>query len=1308
MAASSKFDLPSDSPDGSTYMNGQRSSHGAASLERVGSFREGLENRVSSSLPSMSRSGSTISQGDTNNLVQSLLSDLKPVVLEPRLPRVGELKRGISSILGVSPEDSVLASVNTKPLPSSSVEELKRVKGNLNESFSKARERVKAFSDAVCKIDNYQHTQSKKRSRAAISSNDRSNALFPSASMVKVSPQSHMSPNMGSQKIEEKVKATVPNRRARTSMVEGRMDARANGISRPSGLPDTGREMFKFVNSGPATSEEKGRALTSEADESEKPRLKKKRSVIKSDGSGSAIMARALDSDRETKRVMQSKLGTDVRPRLNNTHGFRSGPASGTIRIGKSDLSSQQHNLGMRPSPRSDQDNSSLPNDRRDRLICLDKEGTTLKVGNKQNGSEENTTGGLLTRLNPSVRAPRSNSGSLSRASPNPHRVLANPDDWEQAQFTSKVNGFGGAVNRKSSSSQSAASPTFSSFGQRPQKIARVARRSNLPLVSNHDELAISDTLENSSVKEDGLGVAKHLSSNTSQVKLKIDHLQQATLLEHEEGGVTESKSKDKVKKCNEIEEKTTPSLQKVASLILPTRKNKLPVEDDIGDGNRRQGRVGRGCAPASSVLPAAFEKLDNSSTLKQTRSARINSEKIERLGRPPFKRSSERKCHTRLKHSVNNACLDAVGESDDDHEELLAAANAALSTRCGCPNSFWKQCEPIFGLVSVEDITYLAQQIHPVDDDTSASRSSTYVENSGQSLKDDCGYISLPSKSALGCLDNSVPMSNGSILTSGESNVKINCEIKRDEPLLEKLVSGKGTESGISMCQALLSAIIEDEDVENFYCDTCTSEEYSYADAYGYRSEVRNWMFHEEPPQDKLETSNGLLDTGPRSRLGNSLDDFFPSGALSPDIACTEFQYNQMSINDRILLELSEIGLHPEPVPDLAQSEEEDIGDDITKLEERLHEQVLKKKNLLLNLEKLVREARGDQERKLERIALDELVGLVYDKHMACFGPPASGGKHVNKNTKLATMALVKRTLARCQKFEKTGISCFDKPAFRDMLLSISSQNADMESMDVAVDGDAAKRFASAQHSQRPTDLGTCLASQPVRVMNMLDKSCNTLQPINQSSELGYCKDEPWLNRVKRREVLLEDVVGGGSSNTIRPPTGLESSLARGTKGKRSGRDRGGKGSSKDLASRTGTLKARPSLSNVKGERKNRAKLKQRTTQLSDSVHGLLSRNTEQQPDTRLSSSGHKSQGKFDDNTLLSDSVGMQKTSDDVEAIELGHLQIPELDVDDFTGQGQDISSWLNIVDDEATQEFDCIGLEIPLDDLSDVKMMI
>lgn len=35
----------------------------------------------------------------------------------------------------------------------------------------------------------------------------------------------------------------------------------------------------------------------------------------------------------------------------------------------------------------------------------------------------------------------------------------------------------------------------------------------------------------------------------------------------------------------------------------------------------------------------------------------------------------------------------------------------------------------------------------------------------------------------------------------------------------------------------------------------------------------------------------------------------------LEASTLCTQFQYNQMCINDRILLELSEIGLYPDPV---------------------------------------------------------------------------------------------------------------------------------------------------------------------------------------------------------------------------------------------------------------------------------------------------------------------------------------------------------------------------------------------------------
>lgn len=54
---------------------------------------------------------------------------------------------------------------------------------------------------------------------------------------------------------------------------------------------------------------------------------------------------------------------------------------------------------------------------------------------------------------------------------------------------------------------------------------------------------------------------------------------------------------------------------------------------------------------------------------------------------------------------------------------------------------------------------------------------------------------------------------------------------------------------------------------------------------------------------------------------------------------------------------------------------------------------------------------------------------------------------------------------------------------------------------------------------------------------------------------------------------------------------------------------------------------------------------------------------------------------------------------------LDLSHLQLPEFDVD--VGQGQDIGSWLNI-GDEVLQDDDFLGLEIPMDDLTDLNMMV
>ena len=137
MAASSKFDMSSSSPDRPLYA--QRASYTAASLDRSGSFRENMENPILSSLPSMSRSSSSVSQGDVMNFLQCLWFDPKLMFADHKFSRQVDFKRLTSAALGFPVDDSPSGSSKGKPLPSPSPEELKRLKAGLLESSIKAR-----------------------------------------------------------------------------------------------------------------------------------------------------------------------------------------------------------------------------------------------------------------------------------------------------------------------------------------------------------------------------------------------------------------------------------------------------------------------------------------------------------------------------------------------------------------------------------------------------------------------------------------------------------------------------------------------------------------------------------------------------------------------------------------------------------------------------------------------------------------------------------------------------------------------------------------------------------------------------------------------------------------------------------------------------------------------------------------------------------------------------------------------------------------------------------------------------------------
>lgn len=188
---------------------------------------------------------------------------------------------------------------------------------------------------------------------------------------------------------------------------------------------------------------------------------------------------------------------------------------------------------------------------------------------------------------------------------------------------------------------------------------------------------------------------------------------------------------------------------------------------------------------------------------------------------------------------------------------------------------------------------------------------------------------------------------------------------------------------------------------------------------------------------------------------------------------------------------------------------------------------------------------------------------------------------------------------------------------------------------------------------------------------------------------DLSFAKEDPWTNNVKQRELLLDEVVGSITGGTLKT-SGLGTSLVSNTKGKRSERDREGKGHNRDSL-RSG----RPSSSNAKGERKNKTKPKQKTANISapssSNPRDLQLPAKITPPSNGKESTAAPAAARHDDPA---------NASNDTEMPDLSNLELPGMDVD-FGG-------WLNLDDDDGLQDLDLMGLEIPMDDINEINLMI
>ncbi|CAH9110437.1 unnamed protein product [Cuscuta epithymum] len=1271
MSASSKYDLTSSSPDRMVYGSGQCRSYGATLLEKTGN----MDNPMKSSLPNMARSSSSgATQGDVVKFFQCLRIDPKAMVTEHKLRQI-DFKRLTSLSLGAPLEDSPSMPSKGKPISSSSPEDVRRLKLSLRESCSKARERVKIFYESSSVFNKcFPNVPSRKRSRPDVLSNDRNSALFSnerpvcgtSISKMGIQNLSNISGfEVEQQKSDERTKTIIPSKRTRTSM----SDVRPNTPARQSGNLDRDMDLLRLPNNNPIQCDD--RTSTSLPIEGwEKLRMKKKRSGIKPDVAGGSAAAKTVDGYQESKHGVQSRLLTDARPRLGENQSFRNGTNTGGIGLGKADATSPQASVVMRSSfSKAEQDNGHL-HDRRDRSIGSEKERINVRTVNnasKTTAREELSSGSPTSsaKLNGAARAPRSGACVAQKMGPTVQRAAV-ANDWEVSHCTNKLPSTSAVTNRKRTASGRSPSPPVGQWAsQRPQKSSRTARRTHFPIVSNDGETFAPDNSTEAVVCND-----RRLSGSSPQcLKFKSDNLSAAS--ESEESGIAETKPKDKSKKSEEVDGKIGFDVQKMSTLLLPPRKNKLVGSDEHSDGVRRQGRSSRSLTSSGSFMPSTVEKLGNLGTAKQLRSSRNNLDKTEsKAGRPPTRKLSDRKAYKRQKHSTVNAAANYLVGSYDGQDELLAAASDVTNTAQALSSPFWKEMEYLFRFISHLDITFLNKQMNgrnavatPAPISTEASKFSIFPK----------GF-------------------------DGDGD-----EVGSVDFFAEHGVSGTTKPAPISLYQRLMAALIPEEAGEELSC--CGNEDpkfIAYQPAFDLDMDSDSDIFHARTIYNSgsrhpasngyrkyasgnsfVETDHITLDSSIRpareshflSECNLTQSGLLPDEIVVSDVLFTEYQYNKMSINERLLLEIQYIGIYPEPDTGMAQNREEEIRGDISNLDKKYQELVSQKNGMLHKLLNYADKTRVCQEKDFEQLAFDKLVEMAYKKYLACCGRNAHGMKS-GKIAKQAALAFVKRTLERYQEFEETGKSCFNESLFKEMFMSGISHFGDGQ-LDSITDGEP----GSSGDARPSVSLGK-------------QQSPSSNQEVFTEGSVVY-----EVNRVRRRELFLDDV--GNNVAT----SGIPLSTA---KGKRSERERDGKGTYREILSRNGSNKiGRSTSTNMKGERKPKAKPKQKTAQLSTSMNSLVGKISEQSKPTGSSVS---KTNEITINYTIKDKKECE--SEELEdPIDLSGLQLPGMDVlgvpDDLGNQGQDIGSWLNF-DDDGLQDHDFMGLEIPMDDLADLNMMV
>ncbi|KAL9677341.1 hypothetical protein QQ045_005570 [Rhodiola kirilowii] len=1271
MSGSLRFESTSASSEelgytNSGYSNGHRGNYLGSSLGRSGSFRESSENRVFGS-GTVSRGHAATITGELPLLSQCLA--LEPfTICDHKFNRSGEVKRVLGFSFGIVTEDDPLGAVRARSPPPVAQEDLKRFKASVADTSMKARGRTKKLVESLHKLNKYcDAINSHKYQRNELLTNEKSGG-----------PILPKSGGQMQRNLQEDKSKNVLNRRVRTAVADLRSEGRNNALPRQNLLLGKDKDALKESSPGSDIPDEKIRKLPAGGDGWDR-KMKRKRSI-------GTVFMRSSEDDTDLKRPMPQKLNSDSNLQPCDAQSARSGSLSGTSSMKDGPFSVSMNARGI---VKNEAEKVSLL---RDATTGLCKERVVAKGNNnKVNIREDNhAMSSSPVMKGKSSRAPRTGPVTVPSSSPNISR--GSTEGWEQPSSVNKFQSVNGTNSRKRPIiSGSSSTPMAQWVGQRPQKIQRNRRANLVSPVSNHDDMQTSsegcslDTggRTNSSATN-GSAHMKNTTNGLKQLKVKHEIVSSPGLFsESEESGAGNDKFEEKGKTDCNLDGNLINGCQQTGSSSQPMKKNKMHFKDDNGDGVRRQGRSGRNSQALRSSASPINEKLE--SATKPARNARPGYDKSgSKSGRPPLKKSSDRSKFTRLGQLPNGGSPDCTGDSDDDREELLAVAEFVRdSSSVTCANSFWKQMERVFEFVRSgdEDEPYLEQEL-----------------KSSEQLHNDLWQM-------LNCEDNILGNDlHGKdyvhqILVSEEKERNVSSDVTIFSARTADVVNEfqdtsvlKGTSKDFPpLYQRLLSAlIVEDESVE-------FDEAYGESDGPTHLS-TDNFPFSIDHRKDDMGfeydailglqrkrsvpinpacNGNYLYNHGAGVRCNGNLfkEDYgsmynpnedTPEHLSLPVMPPIDCPYDQMHLEERLLLELHSIGLYPESVPELSEDDEA-LNEEILAIKKGLHELVNKKRLHLREACKAIQVEKEQERRYLEQLAMDKLTEVAFKKLLATRGSNSSKSGPAKISRQIA-MAFIKRTLARCRNFEASGKSCFGDPPVREILSARPCVNG-----------------ADPSHHARP-------GSVPNRG--------EFHGSIESPSDLAFGRNSPMFNRGKKKEVLLDDV----GTTTLRASTALGNQLLGGAKGKRSERD-----------ARNNTAKnGRPSLGSSKGERQPKPKPKQNSSQHPTSAFpGRSVHNTGNMP-SEAPTIRKKNTGPSYPNSDSAEPKKNSKGQMDFSSLPLHDLDsIEDLGVATSLGEHQDFDTWLNFDDDvlpehDALDPLDLSGLEIPMDDLSDLNMIL